>query len=174
MGRYSRFRLAPRRAFIGEEMKDLEWKDEYLLGIPELDMQHQRIFDCFVATAEEGPTKQDRWLADSSIVQLVGLLQQHFVLEESLMRIIGYPGLERHMEEHRQFNAELHDLAQKSLRTKGSVSREMIKAFQKWLREHIMASDRHYADYFSDLDFTPTGRAKRARNDSDARLCASC
>ena len=94
-------------------------------------------------------TKQDRWLADSSIVQLVSLMQQHFALEESLMRILGYPELERHVEEHRQFTAELHELAQKSLRKKGSVSREMIKVFQKWLREHIQTSDRHYADYFS-------------------------
>ncbi len=129
-------------------MKDLEWKDEYLLGVPEVDMQHKRIFDCFVTIAEGGLTKQDRWVADSSFVQLLGLLQGHFALEESLMRILGYPALERHIEEHRQFNAELHDLAQKSLRTKESVSREMIKVFQKWQREHIMKSDRHYADYF--------------------------
>jgi hemerythrin-like metal-binding protein len=74
------------------------------------------------------------------------------------MRILGYPELDRHIEEHRQFNAEIYDLAQKSLRTKGNVSREMIKVFQKWQREHIMKSDRRYADYF--LDSAPES-AKR-------------
>lgn len=93
-------------------------------------------------------TKQDRRLADSSIVQLLGLLQEHFAVEETVMRVLGYPELERHIDEHRQFNAELHDLAQKSLRTKEGVSSEMVKVFQKWQREHIMKSDRHYADYF--------------------------
>ena len=93
-------------------------------------------------------TKQDRWDADSSIIQLLGLLKEHFALEEGLMRILDYPERDRHIKEHRQFNAEVYDLAQKSLRTKGNVSREMIKLFQKWMREHIMGSDKHYADYF--------------------------
>lgn len=132
-------------------MTDLHWNDGYSLGIPEVDLQHKRIFDCFVTIAEEGLTKRDRWLADSSIVQLVGLLQGHFALEESLMRILGYPELERHIEEHRRFSAELDALAQKSLRTKESVSHAMIEVFQKWQREHIMKSDRHYANYFSRL-----------------------
>jgi hemerythrin len=34
-------------------MKASEWKDEYLLGIPEIDLQHKRIFHCFVAMAGE-------------------------------------------------------------------------------------------------------------------------
>jgi len=131
-------------------MKDLEWKDEYLLGIPELDMQHEGIFDCFVSIAE-ALNKRDKWLADSSVVQLVALLQSHCAVEESLMRILGYPELDRHIEEHRQFHAELHDLAQKSLRMKGSVSHEMINLVHKWLQKHIMTSDRDYAAYFSGL-----------------------
>ena len=143
-------------------MKDLEWKDEYLLGIPELDLQHRHIFDCFSTIAAEGLSKDDRWLADSSIVQLVGLLQQHFALEESLMRILGYPELERHIEEHRQFNAEIHGLAQKSLRVKGGVSREMIKVYQKWLQDHIKTSDRHCADYFSGSQRECAGRKRSA------------
>ena len=144
-------------------MKDLEWKDEYSLGIPEIDLQHKRIFDCFVTIADDGLTKQDKWLTDSSIVQLVGLLQGHFALEENLMRSLGYPELERHIEEHQQFNAELHELAQMSLRTKGNMSHDMIKVFQKWQREHIIKSDRHYADYFSGLTRKSTGKNRDAK-----------
>ena len=132
-------------------MTDMDWKDEYSLGIPEIDMQHKRIFDCFVAIAEAGLASQDRWLADSSIDQLRSLIQAHFAIEETVMRILGYPELERHIEEHRQLHADVHDLAQTSLRTKGNVSREMIHVSSKRLREHIMTSDRHYADYFSGL-----------------------
>jgi hemerythrin len=138
-------------------MNDLEWKDEYALGIPELDQQHKRIFEGFVALAELGVSRHDRWLVDSSIVQIVAQLKQHFALEESLMRIIGYPRLEAHIEEHRLFDAQIQDLAQKSLRTKGSVSREMIEACQRWQRQHIMDSDRHYADYFFSLALRPDG-----------------
>ncbi len=79
------------------------------------------------------------------------------------MRILGYPELERHIEEHRHFHAELRDLAQKSLRMKEGVSPEIIKDVQKWQREHMMTSDRHYADYFSGLARKSVGKKRGAK-----------
>ena len=129
-------------------MKDLEWKAEYVLGIPAVDLQHKRIFDRFVTIAG-GSTKHDGLRAEFAMVQLVGLLHEHFALEESMMRTLCYPGLERHMEEHQRFHADVRALAQNSIRTKGNVSRETIRVAQTWLREHIVTSDRHYLEYFS-------------------------
>ncbi len=107
-------------------MKDLIWKDEYLIGIPAIDFQHRRIFDCIMSIFG-GPTGDDKLRAEAEIIKLLGLLQQHFALEESMMLALNYPELEQHIEEHRQFNADVHELAQKSLRTKGGVSREAIR-----------------------------------------------
>ncbi len=129
-------------------MKDLEWKDEHSVGIPAVDFQHRGIFDCIISIFG-GPADDDRLRAEAEIIKLLRLLQEHFALEESMMRELHYPGLERHVEEHRQFNADVHDLAQKSLRRKGGVSREAIKIAHKWLTEHILTSDRDYAAFFS-------------------------
>lgn len=92
-------------------MKDSEWKDEYLLGIPAVDLQHKRIFDCFVTIAEESSAKHDRWLADSSFAQLVGLLQQHFALEESMMPAAVRRGVR---EEGRPWRPPIRAIAQPS------------------------------------------------------------
>jgi hemerythrin-like metal-binding protein len=73
----------------------------------------------------------------------------HFALEESMMRKLSYPDLDRHIEEHRAFNADIHDLAQKSLRRKSGVSQEAIAIAHKWLTEHIMSMDQDYAAFFS-------------------------
>lgn len=128
----------------------LDWKDEYLLGIPALDLQHKRIFECLAGIAPEGAAPKDRGLADSSFAQLLRLLQQHSALEESMMRSFNYPELEPHIEEHRQFHAAVHDPAQESLRTKASVPLEVIKGLHEWQRKHILTSDRHYMEYFLD------------------------
>ena len=130
-------------------MEDAVWKDEHLLGIAAIDLQHKRIFDCFVTIAREGLSKHDSWLADDSFVRLVDVLRQHFALEESMMRKLGYPELANHIEEHRQFDAELHALAQKSVGTKRRVSHELLNIFEKWLHKHIMTSDRDYVDFFA-------------------------
>ena len=140
-------------------MKDLQWKDEYLVGILPVDLQHQRIFDCFITIAE-GSTKHDTLLAEFALAKLVGLVRDHFALEESMMRTLLYPELERHIEEHRHFHAEVHDLAQRSLKIKESVPREAIKVAQKWLRDHIMTSDRHYVDFFSNSAQTSGSTAR--------------
>ena len=129
-------------------MKALEWKDEYLIGIPAVDYQHKRIFNCIISILG-GPTDDDRLRAEAEIIKLLGLLQQHFGLEESMMRKLCYPDFERHIEEHRQFSADVHDLAQRSLRKKAGVSHEAIKVAHKWLTEHIMSMDRDYAAFFS-------------------------
>jgi len=129
-------------------MKHFEWRDEYLVGIAVVDFQHRRIFDCIISILS-GPTDDDRLRPEAEVIKLLGLLHEHFTLEEDMMRTLGYPELEKHMEEHRRFNADVHDLAQRSLRRKSGVSREAISVLHKWLTEHIMGSDRDYAAFFS-------------------------
>ena len=129
-------------------MKDLEWKDEYALGIPAIDLQHKRIFDCLLRVAHGG-TADDRLRAEAEIIKLPGLLQEHFSLEESMMQKLHYPGIEQHIEEHRQFHRDVHHLARTSLVKKGGVPREAIEIAHKWLTEHLTVSDRHYLEFFS-------------------------
>jgi hemerythrin-like metal-binding protein len=143
-------------------MKDLDWKDEYLLGIAAVDLQHERILGCFVTIMEEALTTRETWRGDSTIIRLVGLLQQHFALEESMMRAFGYPELERHIEEHRQFHAEVQGLAQKPDGMNGGGSQETLKVVQKWLQVHILQSDRHYADFFAGLPRKSVGKKEAA------------
>lgn len=139
-------------------MKDMEWKDEYSLGIPAIDFQHRRIFDSILRVAH-GATDDDGLRAEAEIIKLLGLLQEHFSLEESMMQTLCYPDLEHHIAEHRQFHSEVHHLAQTSLMKKGGVPREAIKIAHKWLTEHLTVSDRHYVDFFSNA--THKSRSKK-------------
>ena len=123
----------------------MEWKDEFSVGIPEIDAQHQTLAGC-IALVEEAVTSQQRWLAvHSALVRLADFVRIHFAVEESLMRIHRYPELERHIGEHLHFADKLNQLQAGSLRM--DVSEEMVAFIQKWLHEHIMTSDKHYAAY---------------------------
>jgi hemerythrin-like metal-binding protein len=143
-------------------MKDLEWKDEYALGIPAVDIQHRGIFDCVIRILS-GPADDDKLRAEANILKLLSLLQEHFSLEESMMRTLNYPEVERHIEEHRRFHADVHGLAERFLRHKGGVSSEAIKTLQKWLKEHIMISDRHYVDFFASAAHKNAGKNQGAK-----------
>jgi hemerythrin-like metal-binding protein len=132
-----------------KNVNNLEWKDEFLLGIPAIDLQHRRIFDCFVVLAEEAQARHDGWVAEASFAPLAVRLREHFSIEEGMMRSFGYPELARHIEQHRQFEADLLRLAQESQMKRIGVSHEMSEMFQKWHQVHIMTSDRHYVNYFA-------------------------
>jgi len=53
----------------------------------------------------------------------------HFAVEESLMRIHGYPEFAKHLDEHRAFAFDLHRMQEKSL--KADVSEEMAATLGK-------------------------------------------
>ena len=75
----------------------------------------------------------DRLRAEAEIIKLLGLLQEHFFLEESMMQKLHHPDLEQHIEEHRQFHSDAHHLAQTSLMKKEGVPREALKLAHTWL-----------------------------------------
>ena len=139
-------------------MKDWEWKDEYRLEIPAIDIQHKRIF-ASIARIAQGASDDDRLRAEAEIIKPLGLLQEHFSLAEGMMREFRYPDIEQHIEEHRQFHSDVHHLAQTSLMKKGGVPREALTLAHKWLTEHIMVSDRHYCEFFSN----PAQKSRRKK-----------
>ncbi len=130
-------------------MRDTKWNDDCLLGIPAIDLQHKRIFDCFATMAAEALNRHDRFLADSSYARLIELLEQHFALEESMMRSFDYPELERHKEEHRQIHADLEAAARNFFGVNGAEPQGLVRVFKKWRNEHIMTSDRQYLQHFA-------------------------
>jgi hemerythrin-like metal-binding protein len=129
-------------------MKALGWKDEYALGIPAVDLQHQRMFDCIAGMATTGPNPLVGAPAACSIVQFADLLRQHFSLEEHMMRSLHYPALDSHIEQHRQFQADVDELGKTSPVSPGGVAHETIAGFQAWQREHVATSDRLYVEFF--------------------------
>ena len=67
--------------------------------------------------------------------------------EERLMRAHGYPDLEEHADEHREFLGYVAKLKNTSFSSEESLS--MIVFIQNWLHEHTRTSDKRFAAYVS-------------------------
>jgi hemerythrin len=75
--------------------------EELLTGIQEIDEQHETLFNILekLQGVVEGG---DNWsVVYFALSELVQFARSHFVLEEALMRLHGYPDLEQHIAEHR-------------------------------------------------------------------------
>jgi hemerythrin-like metal-binding protein len=64
------------------------------------------------------------------------------------MRILGYPGLDAHIEQHRVFVSYLKDVERKSI-THDVREDEIVSFLRKWLLTHIVNEDRQYANFFA-------------------------
>src|SRR5512140_1535952 len=109
-------------------MNALGWKDEYALGIPAVDLQHRRIFDCSAGMAATGLSQSAGAPAGCSVDHLADLLRQHFSLEEHMMRSFDYPELDAHVEQHRRFQAEVDHFGQTSPGLHGGLPHATIMA----------------------------------------------
>jgi hemerythrin len=116
-----------------------------LTGIDEIDSQHQILFDC-IGRLQASVSSEDRLTAvHFALEELDDFVRIHFAVEESLMRIFGYPLLTAHIAEHRQFANELVRLKEESLRTE--VSEEMLTFLTNWLIDHIGKTDHQYVPH---------------------------
>ena len=142
----------------------MEWEEEYSIGIPEIDQQHRVIVECItlVEEAVSGKNEKMRWSAvHGAIGRLADYVRIHFAVEESLMRMHGFPELEQHIEEHLRFANDLSVLQRRSLGS--DVSEDMVAFLSTWLRGHVTDVDRRYADFLPGAPVVRKSPAKKKK-----------
>ncbi len=118
------------------------WDVRYEVGHPDIDRQHRELFDLANALPEElTPVAGGK-----VIMALFRHINSHFALEEEKMRMIGYPKLVEHQEQHNALIEKLDKACGEPLDTDESVF--FFKKFvYDWVIEHIMFQDRGYFRY---------------------------
>jgi len=123
----------------------MKWKNEYSLGIQEIDNQHKQLLHSFSVIEDAINLNPGREWASIhySIVELQHLARMHFSFEESLMRLFGYPKTKEHSSEHEYFFVKIREIESHSIRN--SMELEMLEFLRVWLTKHILGIDRDYA-----------------------------
>jgi hemerythrin-like metal-binding protein len=78
----------------------IEWRDEFSLGVPDIDHEHRelidlvrRVFDCIASAAPREET-------EALMGELYAAISGHFALEEDIMRRTGYAEYHEHKADH--------------------------------------------------------------------------
>jgi len=117
-------------------LMNLEWKDSYKIGDPEVDQQHQYLFEL----TSEFMTVDSLSALRSLLMSLYKHTREHFEHEEALMRKIDFPELAVHQEHH---NLLLRRLSELSMDVgKGYMNKPAINALMsEWATRHILVDD---------------------------------
>ncbi len=112
------------------------WKKQYAVGVPELDKQHQDIFNLGNKLQSVNPDE-----AKPYVMELYKFARAHFKTEELHMKQINYPDLDNHRKLHDKFIADLN-LISKDF-TKDSL--DALRSFlYSWLIDHVLNEDNKY------------------------------
>ena len=130
----------------------LEWNDNLLIGIKELDGHHRHLVDllnrtytiCMSYTTPEDLIR--------IVDELIDYVNYHFAAEERIMDQHDYPGLLQQKQEHEVFKLQLDDLKTK---ISGTVSFSIMEAVEltellgDWVKNHIMDVDNKFGGYMN-------------------------
>ena len=125
----------------------ISWSDALSVGIQEIDEQHKVLVDLLNQLHTAITQRHGNAVTDEILEQLVEYTRIHFAVEESLMRILGYPDYENHKEHHKQLIEEIQGLMQRMRSKKRSVSFELLHFLKIWLTKHIMEEDKQYVPF---------------------------
>jgi len=126
----------------------LQWSEEISVGVEELDEQHKLLISLINDLHDAMQTRRSHEVMQEIMLRLTEYTRIHFAVEESLMRILAYPGYEEHKLQHEELIKTVIDLANKLKSGKANVSFALMHFLKSWLTKHIMESDKQYTDHF--------------------------
>ena len=123
-----------------------EWSDELSVGVPSIDRQHKVLIGLIndLHNAMEAGTGAGE--AKSVLKQLINYAKAHFIYEESLFMRYDYPATHEHLASHRNIEAKLAELKEKSSASDFDISQELMNFLKNWLNNHILKEDMGYSD----------------------------
>jgi len=127
----------------------ITWDPALLVGIPEIDGQHQELFRRLDGLHEAIRAGRSREEVGRTLAFLHDYALQHFAAEEALMTSRDYPALADHRGEHQGFTAELGAL-EAEYRRDGPTASLIIRVSTQltgWLAGHINRTDRALVEY---------------------------
>ena len=117
-------------------MNTIEWTQELVLGIPEMDDAHHAFVERLAALAKAPAA---RFCDDFQ--SLVAELERDFKAEEDAMEAIDFPLLSAHREQHGRALAGLHHVMPQVLGGDVRTGRETVELLSQWFAFHLTTMD---------------------------------
>ena len=131
-------------------MAFFDWKDEYSVGIAQIDTQHKKLVSLLndlYGAMKEGKGNE---ILDQVLKGLVDYTKTHFATEENLMKMHKFPGYEDHKKKHEAMAGHVLGLYEKLKQDKKFNTLEIANYLKDWLKNHILGTDKLYRAFLND------------------------
>ena len=129
---------------MAEEL--VKWRPEYCLGLDEIDEQHRSLLALINDIWRAIVARDEKARIFVLVEELEKYTLSHFSAEEAFMRSTDYPDFARHKWEHQRFVERVVEEKKRAIAA-GTLSLDLMYFLRDWLIEHILVSDKIYADH---------------------------
>jgi hemerythrin-like metal-binding protein len=119
----------------------IEWRDEFKIGIEEVDFEHQELIELINELYSE--TKE----ADSSMSviyflgEIYAKISAHFALEEKIMSDLKYDQYEDHKEDHERLLDDIRDIMDEFTDAPTLDEEKFADRLNGWFVNHFSTKD---------------------------------
>ena len=125
---------------------------ELEIGIAEIDLQHRHL-KYLLERLRSSTDKQYGYAANAILDELAIETRIHFAVEESLMRLLAFPGIDAHLAQHRMLTGQLEKFRQRA--QDFDISEGLSSFIQTWLIDHVDKFDRKFVAHFLAMGVDP-------------------
>lgn len=125
-----------------------EWKEEYSIGIVEIDKQHRKLVLLINKLFDAMRVGKGNAILGQIINDLVNYTETHFQDEERYFHKFNYGGIDDHKLKHKAFVDQIASFKSAFDSGKISLSLDVFNFLKSWLIYHILVEDKKYVDCF--------------------------
>ena len=108
------------------------------------DAQHQKLFE-IIDSLKTNPER-------SALDKLTDYVEQHFVLEEEYMAQLNFPGIDKHIQAHRNFEKKIEKMVVEQVIFDDKFASKLSDFLSLWLNNHILTIDKELEDFILKSD----------------------
>ncbi len=123
-------------------MEEIIWSDQYSVGIPSVDAQHQAIVEQINRLLATVANSSEHIAA---INALITLGTEHLSHEEDLLIDYDYPNYEQHHAEHQRYKDGFYTI----LSDPDKPLEDKTAFIKSWWNHHILYEDMKYKPFFA-------------------------
>jgi hemerythrin len=132
-------------------MKDLVLDNTLIIGIDEIDDDHDKLINLFNILNHSVTEGAATDYIEAVLEELINCTVWHFSHEERLMLKYGYDAYEEHKADHQDLINGVREL-QKTFHQTGKLDeKEQLEFLERWLTEHILVDDIRLGSYLIEV-----------------------
>ena len=119
----------------------IEWRDEFSVGVPDVDHEHQKLIGLINELHDAMSSGSGNVTVMDFLGEIYAHVSAHFALEEKIMRDRKYDEYAEHKAEHEALLDKLRDIMDDYEENAYFSDEEFARAVEKWFTDHFRTRD---------------------------------